>query len=99
MCATGILSPSTVHSGLDWAGPGQLADPLVLNSQAASAKHLSQCLSVPALSAHGVVCNQSIVSFLFPRGWCMVGDAIHSLSAMPAGPVVSEVVSETSPIV
>lgn len=37
-CMWVILSPSRVHRGSVWGGPGQLADPLMLTSQVASAK-------------------------------------------------------------
>lgn len=30
MCTAGTLSHSTVPKGLDWAGPAQQADPLIL---------------------------------------------------------------------
>ena len=97
MCTTGTLSPSTVCKSSDWAGPARLADPLVLTNHVAFAKCVCQYLNVPAPIALNVVFN--IVSFDFPGGWCMIGDAIYPLNAMFFGPSVYEVVSEMSPVV
>lgn len=45
--SAGTLYPPTVSVGVVWAGSVQLADPLALTSQVASAKFASQCFHVP----------------------------------------------------
>ena len=50
VCTAGTLSPPTVGRGFVWAGPGWLADPLVLTSQVASAKFSASkpyCTTLP----------------------------------------------------
>jgi len=67
MCTTGPLSPSTVHNRFEWAGPAQLADPLVLTNQVAFPKCVSQCLNVPAPVGFSVVFNNPLYRLIFPE--------------------------------
>lgn len=88
----GNLSLSTVCRDFFGAGSGRLADPLMLFSQVASAKFASQCFHVPGPIILSIVFNSPLYC------WWMIGDAIHSISAVCLGPGIYEVVSEWVPL-
>lgn len=66
ICATGILSPSTLRESFKWARPDQLADPLALTNQVAFAKCVSECLDVPPPIALSVIFNSPLYHLIFP---------------------------------
>lgn len=72
------------------AGLGWLSDPL-------ATKFASQCLYVSALISFSVV-YQSILLFNLPRGWYIIENVIHPISAMFLGSGLNEVLLEMSTI-
>lgn len=63
----GTSSPPMARGGFDWAGPAQLAAPLVLTDQVAFAICRSQCLKVPSPIAFSVVFNSPLYCSVFPE--------------------------------
>lgn len=59
-----------VCRGFVWAGPGWLADPLVLISQVAAAVFVSQCFLAPLPNT----VFSSLIPHNLSRGWCVTRD-------------------------
>lgn len=66
ICTTVTLSPFTVSGGLDWAGPAQVVEPLILEPLVlAFAKCRSRCLKVPLPTAFNVVFGSPLHCSIF----------------------------------
>lgn len=91
MCTMGTLSAPTKCRGFIWAGPGWLADSLLLTRQVAATKFTSHCFHFwcPVLPAQS--------SFNLSGGLWVIGNVIHPINAVFLSPGIYEVILEVSP--
>ena len=93
-----IVLVSAVHRGLDWAGPAQLVESLLLTNHVASVKCRSHCLIVLPSLAFNVV-FKFIALLNFSCSWCMIRNVVPPFNTIFPSPGVYKAVLEMSPVV